>query len=359
MTPTPGSTFAGYRVLAECGKGAYGTVFLAEDALGKSFVIKYMSTIEAGEYELKGLRNYMALPAQQPALLQIFHCGLDDGRLFYVMEAADNAADTSAEYRPDTLAERLRDGRRLPADQALALVHALLDGLEVIHDAGMLHRDVKPENIVFVQGMPKLADPGLTRAVDQSISIAGTPGYLAPELLNGVHASPATDLYALGKLLYRAVTGYSPERYPEQPADVPIDELYQICQPLLHLCNTDPDQRCQNCAEARKVLPRRIQKHGRLRRLRDTLALRHDLRKQLLVNTLQMLLCLLPLLSVQVVTNQLHTSQQQLFASARKLGQQATARQRDRLKAQFAKLQDPALKRQLKVLEETTILTKN
>ena len=358
MIPAPGTTFAGYRVLSECGKGAYGTVFLAQDALGKPVAIKYMSTTEAGEYELKGLRNYMALPAQQPALLQILHCGLDDGRLFYVMEAADNAADAPDEYRPDTLAERLRDGKRLPANQALALVHALLDGLEVIHDAGMLHRDVKPENIVFVNGVPKLADPGLTRAVDQSISIAGTPGYLAPELLNGVHASPATDLYALGKVLYRAVTGYSPERYPEQPADVPIDELYQICQPLLRLCNTDPAQRCQNCEEARKVLPRRIQKHGRLRRLRDTLALRHDLRKQLLVNTLQMLFCLLPLLSVQTTSNRLHDSKQQLFASARRLEQQTTARQQARLKAQRAKLQDAALKRQLNVLEEAVILSK-
>ena len=113
--PVPGSTFAGYEILAECGHGAYGHVYLATDPVGRRVALKYLLSPEAGEYELKGLRNYMSVATPSPALLRIFHCGLDDGCLFYCMEAADNAAAPGAPYVPDTLALRLGKQGRLPA----------------------------------------------------------------------------------------------------------------------------------------------------------------------------------------------------------------------------------------------------
>ncbi|MBR6470878.1 MAG: serine/threonine protein kinase, partial [Victivallales bacterium] len=298
MIPVPGSIFAGYQILAECGKGAYGDVFLATDALGHRVAVKYMLSEAAGEYELKGLRNYMSLVNRPNALLQIYHCGLDEGRLFYVMEAADNASEDPEKYLPDTLDWRLKRTGRIPAKDALALGHALLDGLECLHQAGMLHRDIKPANIIFVNGIPKLADPGLTRTFTETISIAGTPGYLAPELLNGVKASPSTDLYALGKVLYHAVTGNSPGHYPEQPTDVPIAELYQICRPLLRICNSNPALRCQSCAEARQALPKAIRPHGPMLRLRDRLFLQPAFRRKVVICAAQVLVVFILLLAM-------------------------------------------------------------
>ena len=94
MIPRPGTSFAGYRILAECGRGAFGRVFLAEDTLGRRVALKYLFSPDAGEAELKGLRNYISVTAVAPALLNILHCDLDDGNLFYAMELADNAAES-------------------------------------------------------------------------------------------------------------------------------------------------------------------------------------------------------------------------------------------------------------------------
>ena len=356
MIPVPGSTFAGYQVLVECGKGAYGDVFLATDALGHRVAIKYMLSEDAGEYELKGLRNYMALPDRPNVLLQIYHCGLDDGCLFYVMEAADNASDDPEKYIPDTLENRLQRSGRLTAGQTLALGHALLDGLECLHQAGMLHRDIKPANIIFVNGIPKLADPGLTRTFAETISIAGTPGYLAPELLNGIKASPATDLYALGKVLYHAATGNPPELYPEQPTDVPIDELYQVCRPLLRICNSNPALRCQNCTEARQVLPQTIRTHGPLLRFRDRLVLQPTFRRQVVICAAQVLVVFILLLAMCFASRSRRAAEERFAVAMQCFNEQARATRRARLVQQLKLLEHdvPALDRQLAQLGETS-----
>ena len=276
----PGDSIGGCRILLECGRGAFGRVFLAEDALGRRVAIKQMLSPEAGEYELKGLRNFIRLRAGRPGLMTILHCGTEHGLPFYVMEAADNAAVDG--YEPDTLALRLKRSRRLPAAEALSICHTLLKGLEALHQAGLLHRDIKPENVIFVQGKPCLADPGLTRNFEQTISIVGTPGYLAPELLRGhVVPSPTLDIYAFGKLLYHIFTGEAPENFPELPGNLPVEELYQICHPLLKLCAESPQDRLQNCADCRAVLPREIKHHGPLLRFRDAIFARPALRRRL------------------------------------------------------------------------------
>ena len=280
--PRTGTLFAGYRILEKCGHGAYGRVYLAEDAVGRRVALKYLPVPQEGEYELRGLRNYMSVAAPSDGLLRVLHCGLDEsGCLFYVMEAADNAAASGEGYRPDTLARRLKALKRLPANETLSLAHAILDGLECLHAAGMVHRDIKPENLLFVNGKPKLGDPGLTRQFEETLSVAGTPGYIPPEFFAGkAKGSPAADIYALGKLIYRMATGYEPERYPFLPQDVPVHELYQVCRPLASLCNSQPQKRCQSCAEARRILPQTIQSHGRLRQFFDALVLFPEKRRR-------------------------------------------------------------------------------
>ena len=202
MNPAQIENFAGCRILGRCGHGAYGTVYLAEDAAGRRVALKVFDSPEAGERELRGVRNFMRLPEDTPSLIRIHHAGIENGRFFYLMELADNASGTPGEYLPDTLARRMARAPRTPLPDALAICTQLLDGLEAMHQNGLLHRDIKPENILFVHGRPKLGDPGMAGDYSHTLSVAGTLGFIPPELFNAnAKPSPATDLYALGKVL--------------------------------------------------------------------------------------------------------------------------------------------------------------
>ncbi|MBQ7649760.1 MAG: protein kinase, partial [Victivallales bacterium] len=283
MMSQPGDSIGGCTIIASCGRGAYGQVFLAVNALGQRVAIKKLLTAEAGDYELKGLRNYVTVSSDSPSLLRVFHCGMDDGLPFYVMEAADNASEDDGKYIPNTLSLRLERMGRLPAQESLDICHSILNGLEAMHNAGLLHRDIKPENVIFVNGQPKLGDPGLTRSFEQTISVAGTPGYIAPEFYRGEgHAATTIDIYALGKMLYHIVTGKPPSEFPEMPDDMPVDELYQICRPLLKLCEPSPQERCQSATEARKLLPTTLVRHNAVQRFRDALAVRPSFRRRVM-----------------------------------------------------------------------------
>ena len=291
----PGDTIGGCIILHESGKGAYGRVYLATDALGHRVAIKMLATAEGGEYEMKGLRNYMEKVPASDHLVRIFLCGIEKGLPFYVMEAADNASDSSGEYLPDTLALRLKRHGRIPPAQALDIFRMLLDGLETMHAAGVLHRDIKPENVIFVDGVPKLADPGLTRDLEQTLSVAGTPGYIAPEYFSGeTKPNPSSDIYALGKLLYHCVTGCHPKDFPKMPDDLPADVIYQVCRPLLRLCHSRQEERCRSCAECRRLLPAgpALAKHGALLRLRDALVMRPAFRRAVLRRLAVAVVCL-------------------------------------------------------------------
>ena len=278
-----GDSIGGCTIIETCGRGAYGQVFLAVNALGQRVAIKKLLTAEAGDYELKGLRNYVTVSSDAPGLLRVFHCGIDDGLPFYVMEAADNASEDDSKYIPDTLSLRLERTKRLPAQESLDICHAILNGLEAMHNAGLLHRDVKPENVIFVNGQPKLGDPGLTRSFEQTLSVAGTPGYIAPEFYKGEgRAATTIDIYALGKMLYHIVTGKPPSEFPEMPDDMPVDELYQICRPLLKLCEPSPQKRCQSAEEARKILPKAFVHHNAVQRIRDALVVRPSFRRKVM-----------------------------------------------------------------------------
>ena len=115
MPLAPGQSIAGCRILSECGRGAYGTVYLAEDALGRRVAVKLLPETADGDYELKGLRNFIGVCSSSPALMTVFLCGREADSPFYVMEAADDAAETpGGQYIPDTLALRLERQKRIP-----------------------------------------------------------------------------------------------------------------------------------------------------------------------------------------------------------------------------------------------------
>ncbi len=295
MPLAPDESFAGCRLIGRCGHGAYGTVFLAEDAAGRRVALKVFDSPEAGERELRGIRNYMRLPEGNPSLIGIHHAGIENGRFFYIMELADNVGTPDGEYIPDTLARRMQRQPRMPLPEALAICGRLLDGLEAMHRAGLLHRDIKPENILFVQGRPKLGDPGMAGDYTHTISVAGTLGFIPPELFNAsARPSPSTDLYALGKVLYCLVTGNAPGDFPTMPPDLPSETLVQICLPLAKICNNLPEKRCQTCAECRAILAQAARPRTGLPRLWHRLRGDRAWRRRFLAATaIPAVLCLL------------------------------------------------------------------
>ena len=235
------STLGVYKLLDKCGEGAYGEVYLAENTLtGGRFALKILH--RGGESrELEGLIR--CRECRHENLIRIHHIDrTPDGRLYYTMDAADNAAPPGAPYAPDTLASRLSGSGALPVAEVKKLVASLLAGLGALHGSGLIHRDIKPDNVLFVGGVPVLGDIGLT-AFSASATLIGTPAFIPPEVLSGKRPfDEKSDLYALGMVIYCALTGLPPEKYPHLPDDLSPDgaDVLEFCR---EACsgNTDMD----------------------------------------------------------------------------------------------------------------------
>ncbi|MBO5959163.1 MAG: protein kinase, partial [Lentisphaeria bacterium] len=149
---------------------------MARSQANRLVALKYVANSQAGDREFEGLINYSKLP-ESPHLIRILHLGkLEDG-FFYTMELADGQQNRG-NYIPETLAAKLKREKRLSVTEAIELANAMLDALQTLHENGMVHRDVKPENILYVNRIPKLSDVGLIRSAEQSVSIGGTLGFI-------------------------------------------------------------------------------------------------------------------------------------------------------------------------------------
>ncbi len=237
-----------HTLLRRIGHGSYGDVWLARNALDHLRAVKiiYRDRFEDArpyERELAGLRHFEPLARRSEHLVHLFQFGQNEGYFYYVMELADDASGLSASnaeaYRPLTLKHRLLDGP-LPLDKALEAACALAAALAFLHEQRLIHRDVKPANVIFVNGRSKLADIGLVTRTDASVSLVGTHGYIPRE----GPGRPSADVYAFGKLLYEMATGKDRGEFPEieledimTPASSALNALF------LRACSLEPESR--------------------------------------------------------------------------------------------------------------------
>jgi hypothetical protein len=206
----------GYEVLEELGRGGMGVVFKARDTRLKRLVALKMILVGdyAGPEDLARFRAEAEAVArlQSPGIVQVYEVGEQAGRPYMALELVEGG----------TLAQRLA-GTPLPPAEAARVVRALAVAVEHAHQQGVLHRDLKPANILLTpNGRPKVSDFGLAKLLDQDAArtqtgaVLGTPSYMAPEQAAGrvKELGPATDVYALGAILYEALTGRPPFKAP-------------------------------------------------------------------------------------------------------------------------------------------------
>lgn len=294
---TPGSlgnrpSIPGHQVLRQIGAGSSGEVWLArsETEAWRAVKVVWRDRFEderAFRREFEAVRRFEALSREHPGFLDILHTGwIDDGSgYFYVMELGDGARPgwTKDDYEPRTLARVLREEGRLTADACVGLGLRLCEGLRALHAAGLIHRDVKPSNVVYSGGVPKLADIGTVIGTHEAQSYVGTEGFIAPEGPN----SPQADLYALGKLLYVAATGKDrrdfPDPGPEMESGPEAPRLRELNLVLLRACAAHPSRR----------YPSARQLHADLERLRCGRSIRWQRRREVLAHGMVGVLALL------------------------------------------------------------------
>jgi serine/threonine-protein kinase len=212
----PADVAGRYRIERRLGAGGMSTVFMATDTvLERSVAVKLLAEHLADDDAFVARFRREALAAarlQHPNIVQVFDSGQDaeSRRHYIVMEYVDGPS----------CADLLRDRKRLEIDETVQIVRDACHGLDYAHRAGVVHRDVKPGNLLIAEetGTTKLADFGIAKAAEQTRitqvgSVLGTAAYLSPEQARGDEAGPASDTYSLGVCAYQFLTGRLPHEY--------------------------------------------------------------------------------------------------------------------------------------------------
>lgn len=232
-----------YRLTERIGRGGMGTVWRAEDeVLGRQVALKqlheppHLSPDEVATlYERTRREARSAARVVHPNVVVVHDVAEEDGRPCIVME-----------YVPAlTLGELLRDGRTVPAEEAARIGLGMIAALRAAHAAGVLHRDVKPGNVLLgTEGRVVLTDFGIATTVGTSTltrtgEMVGSIDFMAPERIRGKKPGPASDLWSLGATLYQAVEGRPPFR-----RDTAVETAYAIAAdplaPMKHAGALEP-----------------------------------------------------------------------------------------------------------------------
>lgn len=212
-------TIPDVELVRRIGCGGFGEVWLGVNRATGALKAVKLIPLRAGTADPAG-REIVSLSqlesqriARHPHLLDIQHVGRTADALFYLMDPADDVSGKPAandpSYRPATLGLRLEQGA-LPADECLRCARQLAAGLAHLHTAGMVHRDVKPSNCLFVGRELKLADFGLLTVASSQLSRLGTVRYMPPDGRMDLRA----DVYAAGLVIYEMLTGLPAEAFP-------------------------------------------------------------------------------------------------------------------------------------------------
>lgn len=256
-----------FEIKCSIGEGSFGQVFLAvSKATSRYRAIKVVrrSRFQSDrpyEIEFAGVKRFEEVSREHEGFVDILHVSRDDqaGHFSYVMELADDLESAQQidpeRYVPRTLSKELARRGNLPPPECVRVALALTAALAELHRRNLVHRDVKPANIVFVRGAPKLADVGLvTEAQDHPHTLIGSPDYMDP----AVHGTPAGDLYGFGKVLYTMATGSHPKLWPKLPenfdksTDWPV--LVELDAVWRKACHEDRGSRYKDAVQIHKEL---------------------------------------------------------------------------------------------------------
>ena len=265
----PGRVLAArYELVSTLGSGGMATVFLARDrVLDRDVAVKVLRDQFASDPTFLARFTREALDAARlshPGLVTIFDAGVDEGTAFIVMEVVHGR----------TVQQELASQGRLPILRAVRIAADVCEVLDVAHDAGVVHRDIKPGNILLSDdGRTRVFDFGIARTsgsagLTEIATVIGTAAYLSPEQAAGEPADPRSDLYAVGCVLEEMLTGA-----PPFAAETPVALLHRhvhdepappsarrpevggrLDAVVLHLLAKDPDDRPASAAEARREL---------------------------------------------------------------------------------------------------------
>jgi len=268
VDPLVGTTVAHYDVVARLGGGGMGVVYAARDTkLGRRVALKFLPPQWSHDESAKQrfMREAQAASATDHPNICTIHdiASTGDGQLFIVM----------AHYDGETLKSRLERGR-LPVDEAMDVAAQVAEGLAKAHSQGVVHRDIKPGNLMLTEHGVRILDFGLAKFADARLKLTlegstiGTIAYMSPEQARGEEADARSDVWAVGVVLYEMLTGEVPFRggYPEAIAhaikndppapirtrvpDVP-EALEQLVFRALH---KDPAVRLQSARDLARAL---------------------------------------------------------------------------------------------------------
>jgi serine/threonine-protein kinase len=240
-----------YRLEREIGRGGMATVFLAEDLRHRrSVALKVLDPRLAASLGTARFLREIEIAARlvHPHILGLLDSGEAEGLLYYVMP-----------YVPgDSLRARLTREKELPVDVTVRVLREILDALSYAHAQGIVHRDVKPENILFVGEHVQVADFGVAKALEAagpsgaltSAGLAvGTPAYMAPEQAAGARdVDPRADIYAVGLVAHEMLTGSLP-RGDETLEQVRSGVAPALASVIARCLEKAPADRWRSCEE--------------------------------------------------------------------------------------------------------------
>lgn len=268
----PGDSFGDYVVEQLLGKGGMGAVYLVRAPDGSRFAVKLMHPGKMTHDLRKRFAREaeFAMKIRHRNLISVYDVGEDpdSGLCYIIMDYVSGG----------TLADLLAARGKLSVTKAVNIVMRIAEALEVAHRNGMVHRDVKPENIMFAEdGTPKLADLGVAKFDDDRKTmvtmtgmIIGTPAYMSPEqLMDSHHIDGRADIYSLGVVLYEMLAGVRPnkgatavellakaikgEKLPDVRMMSP-EVSAAVAYVLSLMCSPDPEKRPQTSIAAAKML---------------------------------------------------------------------------------------------------------